>query len=84
MTNNQLRIEQFDTVLYNSNLNPMGIPESVKKAIASCADYVIRYPDDYYPELKKTLAGYAGCKENQLVLGSGSSDMLRQFISLWC
>ncbi len=82
MTNNQLRIEQYDTVLYNSNLNPMGIPESVKKAISSCTDSVLRYPDDYYPELKKTLAGYACCKENQLVLGSGSSDLLRLFINL--
>ncbi len=82
MSNNQLRIEQYDTVLYNSNLNPMGVPESVKKALNDYTDYVMRYPDDYYPELKKTLASYAGCKENQLVLGSGSSDLLRIFISL--
>ncbi|MBR3834639.1 MAG: aminotransferase class I/II-fold pyridoxal phosphate-dependent enzyme [Lachnospiraceae bacterium] len=82
MNNNQLRIEQYDTVLYNSNLNPMGVPESVKKAIADYADSVIRYPDDYYPALKSTIAQYAGCKETQLVLGSGSSDLLRTFISL--
>jgi len=82
MSNNQLRIEQYDTVLYNSNLNPMGVPESVKKAMTEYADSVMRYPDDYYPELKKTLAAYAGCKENQLVLGSGSSDLLRLFINL--
>lgn len=82
MSNNQLRIEQYDTVLYNSNLNPMGVPESVKKAYADHADAVMRYPDDYYPALKKELAGYAGCKENQIVLGSGSSDLLRTFISL--
>ncbi len=82
MNNNQLRIEQYDTVLYNSNLNPMGAPESVKKAIADYADSVIRYPDDYYPALKSAIAQYAGCKEAQLVLGSGSSDLLRTFISL--
>lgn len=82
MSKNQLRIEQFDTVLYNSNLNPMGVPESVKKAMAEYSDSVMRYPDEYYPALKNTLASYAGCKENQLVLGSGSSDLLRIFISL--
>ena len=82
MSNNQLRIEQYDTVLYNSNLNPMGVPESVKKSYIEHADAVMRYPDDYYPALKKELAGYTGCKENQIILGSGSSDMLRTFISL--
>ena len=82
MSNNQLRIEQYDTVLYNSNLNPMGVPESVKKAIIDHADSVIRYPDDYYPALKTTLAQYAGCKKDQLIFGSGSSDLLRIFISL--
>ncbi len=82
MSNNQLRIEQYDTVLYNSNLNPMGVPESVKKAYTDYADAVIRYPDDYYPALKKSISSYAGCKENQLVLGSGSSDLLRTLIGL--
>lgn len=80
MSNNQLRIEQYDTVLYNSNLNPMGVPESVKKAMTDLSNAVIRYPDEYYPALKKAVAQYAGCKENQLVLGSGSSDLLRTFI----
>lgn len=82
MNNNPLRIEQYDTVLYNSNLNPMGVPESVKKAIADHADAVMRYPDDYYPALKSALSAYAGCKDDQLVLGSGSSDLLRFFIGL--
>lgn len=80
MNNNQLRIEQYDTVLYNANLNPMGVPESVKKAIAEHADSVIRYPEDYYPGLKSAIATYAGCKEDQIILGTGSSDLLRLYI----
>ena len=32
MSNAPLRLEQYDTVLYNANLNPMGVPESVHKA----------------------------------------------------
>lgn len=81
MKNNQLRIEQYDTVLYNANLNPMGVPESVMKAIADNADSVIRYPDSYYPGLKSAIATYAGCKEDQLVLATGSSDLLRLYIT---
>ncbi|MBE5932841.1 MAG: aminotransferase class I/II-fold pyridoxal phosphate-dependent enzyme [Lachnospiraceae bacterium] len=82
MSNNQLRIEQYDTVLYNSNLNPMGVPESVKQALKDCVNTVIRYPENYYPALKTSISKYAGCKEDQLILSSGSSDLLRLFISI--
>ncbi|MBQ8317206.1 MAG: aminotransferase class I/II-fold pyridoxal phosphate-dependent enzyme [Lachnospiraceae bacterium] len=82
MNNNQLRIEQYDTVLYNSNLNPMGVPQSVTKAMADYANAVIRYPDSYYPALKSAIATYARCKEEHIILGSGSSDLLRQYVQL--
>lgn len=79
---NQLRLEQYETVLYNANINPLGVPDSVKKALGENLDSVIRYPADYYAELKNTIAGYAGCKPEHIMLGGGSSDLLRMFISL--
>lgn len=82
MNKNQLRIEQYDTVLYNANLNPMGAPQSVTKAMADYADAVIRYPDSYYPALKDSIATYTGSKSEHIILGSGSSDLLRQYVTL--
>ena len=82
MSNGPLRIGQYDTVLYNANLNPMGIPESVKKALSENIDNIIRYPNDYYDNLKKSISTYAGCAEEHLVLGSGSSDLLRLYCAL--
>ncbi len=81
MAEKTLRLEQFDTVLYNANLNPMGVPESVTKAIAENAGRVCCYPGDYMPELKKTVANYATCKETSLFFGNGSSDIIRRIIS---
>ncbi|MBQ7708135.1 MAG: aminotransferase class I/II-fold pyridoxal phosphate-dependent enzyme [Lachnospiraceae bacterium] len=77
-----LRIEQLDTVLYNSNLNPMGIPESVTKSLKENLGSIIRYPSDYYDDLKKAVSTYAGCETDHIVLGNGLSDMLRQYSSL--
>ncbi len=77
-----LRIEQLDTVLYNSNLNPMGIPESVKKVLGDNLDSIIRYPSDYYGELKKSISAYTGVSEENLILSTGLSDMLRLYCSL--
>lgn len=78
----QLRLEQYDTVLYNSNLNPMGIPESVKKALSDNIESIVKYPDIYYDNLKKAIATYAKCNEDCIVLGNGSSDMLRMFTAI--
>ena len=66
-----LRIEQLDTVLYNSNLNPMGVPESVKKALSENLDSIIRYPSEYYGDLKKSISLYSGAEEENIVLGNG-------------
>ncbi len=82
MSQNQLRIEQYDTVLYNANLNPMGVPESVTKAIKDAANSIMKYPDNYYPVLKSAIATYAGCKDKDLVLATGSSDLLRLYTSI--
>lgn len=81
MNNNQLRLEQFDTVLYNSNLNPMGAPESAIKAIKEETASIIRYPNDYYDNLKDAISTYAKCEKDHIILGNSSSDLLHRFIS---
>lgn len=82
MNNKPLRLEQYDTVLYNANLNPMGVPESVIKALDANRDCVIRYPNDYYGNLKASISKYTGCSEKHIVLGNGSSDLLRLYTAL--
>lgn len=77
-----LRIEQYETVHYDTNLNPMGIPGSVKRALLSNIDCINRYPTDYYPNLKKAISEYTGADEEHIVLGNGFSDLLRLFVAL--
>ena len=55
MNNAPLRIEQYETVLFNANLNPKGIPESVTQAIKENISSIVKYPDIYYNKLKKNL-----------------------------
>lgn len=82
MSNGPLRIEQYETVRYDINCNPLGVPESVTRAILSNLDAIGRYPDDFYEPLKSAIASYAGCSAEHLVCGSGSSDLLRLFTAL--
>ena len=82
MSNAPLRLEQYDTVLYNANLNPMGVPESVMKALEEHKEAVLRYPGDYYGQLKDSIAAYTKCNKDNIILTNGSSDMLRLFTNI--
>ena len=82
MSNGPLRIEQYETVRYDINCNPLGVPDSVTRAIMENISAVGRYPDTYYDPLRNAIASYACCAPEHLVLGSGSSDLLRLFVAL--
>lgn len=79
MSKAPLRLEQYDTVLYNANLNPMGVPESVTKALSENLDSVVRYPGDYYGNLKSAIAVYLKCDADYVVLANGSADLLHKY-----
>lgn len=79
MVQNPLRIEQYETVLYNANQNPLGIPVSVKQAIANNIGSLLKYPDFYYKNLKQAISEYTGAPMEQLIIGNGSQDLLRLF-----
>ena len=77
-----LRIEQYATVLFNANLNPRGIPDSVKISIKDNIDTISKYPDIYYSKLKTAVAEYVGEPLDNIVLGNGSTDLLKLFGAL--
>ena len=80
--NTPLRIEQYETVLYNANLNPLGIPDSVKLAIKENIGTIAKYPDIYYNKLKKAVADYANVSLENVVMGNGSEDILKLYAAL--
>ncbi len=59
-----------------SNENPLGVPDSAKRAMAAAMSEIGRYPDDAGFDLKRALAAKLGVDENWIVLGAGSSDIL--------
>ena len=82
MASKNLRIEKYPTVLYNANLNPLGIPDSVKTAISENIGSITKYPDIYYNNLKNAVADYTGMTLDRIVMGNGSADLYKLFTSL--
>lgn len=59
-----------------SNENPLGMPESARRAAAAALQDSGNYPDANGASLKKALSARLGVAADWLVLGSGSSEIL--------
>lgn len=63
-------------ILLNSNENAYGPSPLARKAIMETYLNSNRYPDDYIPLLKKKIALHWNVKEENILLGAGSSDII--------
>ncbi|MCL2873435.1 MAG: aminotransferase class I/II-fold pyridoxal phosphate-dependent enzyme [Defluviitaleaceae bacterium] len=65
---------------FSGNINPMGIPESVKKAIIENIDSVSQYPDEEHELLRESISKYTGVNQEYIMVGNGSTELISAFI----
>ena len=61
---------------YSSNINPMGVPELFKKAVAENFHMLEKYPDPDYVELRENIGRYNNLSENEIIVGNGATEVL--------
>ena len=61
---------------YSANINPLGPPPGVLKAVQESAGRIANYPDVEHRELKKTLANKTGTEPEQLIFGNGAAELI--------
>ena len=64
---------------YSQNLNPAGMPPGLLKAISAAASGFEHYPDADYTALREKLAAYHNLKADNITMGAGSSEIIRDF-----
>ena len=64
---------------YSSNINPYGIPESLKKRITENLEVLERYPDPDYVELRQKLANLNKVNLSDIILGNGATEIIFLF-----
>ena len=67
---------------YSSNINPYGVPESLKQKIAENIGILERYPDPDYIELREKLAQLNKVELENIVLGNGATEAIFLFIKV--
>ena len=69
-------LDEAKIVKLASNENPLGMPDSAKKAMMAAAQDLARYPDSNGFELKNVLATKFSVPFEWITLGNGSNDIL--------
>ena len=67
---------------YSSNINPYGIPESLKKRITENLEILERYPDPDYVELREKLAHLNKVDVSNIILGNGATEIIFLFMEV--
>ncbi len=73
-------IDKSRIMNFSGNVNPLGLPESVKAAIAKNVDIAVNYPDVSYKSLREAIAQYTGARAEHILAGNGSTELITGFI----
>ncbi|MDE5861795.1 MAG: aminotransferase class I/II-fold pyridoxal phosphate-dependent enzyme [Ruminococcus sp.] len=66
---------------WSANINPLGMPESVRKAVIESADLWEKYPDPYCTELTEKISEKEKISDGQIVCGNGADDIICRIIA---
>lgn len=69
-------IDEADIIKLASNENPLGISPKAQIAIVEAITNIARYPDGNSFALREAVSQKFGVKQNQIVFGNGSNDIL--------
>lgn len=71
-----LQINKNDIIDFSSNINPLGLPQSVETAIMQSIQYASRYPDINCRELTEALSIYEKVDKNYIFCSNGAAESI--------
>lgn len=69
---------------FSANLNPLGIPDSVRNAVVNAIDQAQHYPDPLCRKLKAALAEEYQLSEEFFICGNGGADLIYRLAYALC
>jgi len=67
---------------YSANINPLGLPEGVKKALLQAVDGCSCYPDSRCGNLRTELEAFHGISKEHIICGNGAADLIFQIVQV--
>lgn len=75
-------IKKEDITSFSANVNPLGVSPMLRESLASHIDVIATYPDREYTSLRRSIADYAGCEPENVLVGNGSTELISLFIKM--
>ena len=66
---------------FSANINPLGTPESVKKAAKDAVDLISNYPDIQCEKLRLSIAVKERVSESHVICGNGAADIIFNLVT---
>src|SRR5574344_553965 len=77
-----LGVKQDSIIDFGSNINPYGVSPKALENLKNNLDKVSIYPDPNDTDLKKSISLYCNCKTENIVLGSGATELISSSIKI--
>lgn len=68
-----------DVMDYSVNINPLGLPETIRKTMIASIDDMVKYPDISGAGARKAIGEYEGIDPRSLIMGNGASELIYLF-----
>ncbi|MEW6377016.1 MAG: threonine-phosphate decarboxylase CobD [Thermodesulfobacteriota bacterium] len=72
-----------DVIDFSANINPLGLTHRVKKELIENWEWILYYPDPESKDLIRRIARYWKIKEENILLGNGSSELIYLIVSVF-
>lgn len=69
-----------DLLDFSANINPLGLPHSVKEAVTASVHEWTHYPDPDCAALTAALSAHTGFLAEQIVCGNGAADLIYRIV----
>lgn len=74
-------IDPTEWLDFSANINPLGIPDGVMKAMVdSLSQTALHYPDPDCRQLVSALGQYHGIPEDEILCGNGAADLIYRLV----
>lgn len=66
---------------FSANINPLGLPATLRQAITENLTCLEQYPDIDYQDLHQALASYHHCHPDEVLAGNGATELIFSWVS---
>lgn len=69
-------IKKETIINFSSNVNPLGLSESIKHYLPQKIELIASYPDPAYKSLRHCIGNYADVDPSHILVGNGSTELI--------